>query len=588
MTNFNVKLIGSTANPQTLSTAGALGCFEEKSSAELLAELSTLDETVRLAKEHVVLKNSFGRGHGSVGDQNCFIFSIENLPRLATFQLCLPEYLAHLQQSLRRAKASRGYYLSPVIAKSRLADRTNAVFFQCFQFYEKAVELGVPSEDARFLLPLCTRTNIQTAGNARELCHLWQMSQGEGVPSVVKEIVDEMILQARLMAPYLFKDFGFNFETLAFCPAAQLFASNNETIGLLVKQNNKRNGVIPLGWISPFSNSQIAKTLTKVIKTRDEAELANLKHIHFEFLAPMSLACLHQAIRQRTWNQSVEPIYTAVERALSSKGMGMVVPPSIRKFNLLAEYQELHRQMLCLYRNLLEDGIPACEAIGVIPHSLRIYDLIHINGWNALHSIGKRTCLEAQWEIRGIAWTMAKYIKAMLPTLGKWVEPQCITYGKCPEIKDCGYYKLHATAHPSARPFEEKYGIIENETTRAFHQGRRMFCIYQDKLIIAEPDLPHSHAVWFENQGWITKDKDELMEKIVRGIIDNNGNVYFYIGYDFQINERIESIFFRHLGELVEKLKLKPDAKISGGLIKQEPGQKWPPRKEYGKIQDNM
>ena len=441
MTTFNVKLIGFTPNPQTLSTAGALGCFEERSSTALFDELLGLDETARSAKERTVLRNSFGRGHGSVGDQNCFIFSIENLPRLATFQLCLPEYLAHLQQSLRRAKASRGFYLSDAIKASRLADKANAILLQAFEFYEKAVKVGVPSEDARFLLPLGTRTNIQTSGNARELCHLWQMSQGKGVPLVVRAIVEDMILQTKLIAPYLFEDFGVNFESLAWSPAAQLYAPANATIRLLIDRHSAQDGVIPLGWMSPFSNSQLTNILDKAVGERSEAELANLKHLHFEFLAPMSLACLHQAIRQRTWNQSLESIYDAINRALSFENRGIVIPPSIKKFGLTKEYQKLHWLMLNLYKELIDNGIPKSESLDVVPHSLRIFDLLHINGWNALHSIGKRTCLEAQWEIRGVAWSMAKYIKHTLPALGRWVEPQCITYGKCPEVKDCGYYK---------------------------------------------------------------------------------------------------------------------------------------------------
>ncbi len=97
--------------------------------------------------------------------------------------------------------------------------------------------------------------------------------------------------------------------------------------------------------------------------------------------------------------------------------------------------------MLNLYQELLKIGIPQPEAAGIIPHSLKIYDLIHINGWNAVHSIGKRTCTTAQWEIRNIAWTIAKIIKKVCPAFEGWLEPQCITYGKCPEIEDCGYYK---------------------------------------------------------------------------------------------------------------------------------------------------
>ena len=78
------------------------------------------------------------------------------------------------------------------------------------------------------------------------------------------------------------------------------------------------------------------------------------------------------------------------------------------------------------------------------------------------------------------------------------------------------------------------------------------------------------------------------MDEIIRGIVNNKGDVYFYIGYNFQINKKIESIFFLHLEELVKKMKLKSNANIFGGLIKQKPGKMWSPRKKYGKIQDNL
>ena len=443
MSEFTVNLIGFTDNPQTLSVAGALGCFEEKSSAQLFEELRTLSEDQRLKKEKAVLKNSFGRGHGSVGDQNCFVFSIENLPRAATLQLCLPEYLGHLQQSLRRAKASRGFYLPEAIKKSKLAAEAEKTLFQSFDLYEKMAQTSIPSEDARFLLPLYTKTNIQTAGNARELCHLWQMTNRDGVPSVVKAVVGEMFSLAKEKAPYLFEDFGFNYETLAWYPSAQLFAPTNATLHQLVANAHDAGKTVAfLGWGSAFSNAAISEMVTEAVTKKNEAELANLKHIHFEFLASMSLACFHQAIRQRTWDQSVESIYDAVDMALGSEDRRMVIPLSIKKSDFASVYQDLHAKMLNLYAELIANGIPKSEAIGVIPHSLKIYDLIHINGWNALHSIGKRTCVEAQWEVRGIVWKIAKAIKRRLPSLGKWTEPQCITYGgRCPEIKDCGYYR---------------------------------------------------------------------------------------------------------------------------------------------------
>lgn len=131
---------------------------------------------------------------------------------------------------------------------------------------------------------------------------------------------------------------------------------------------------------------------------------------------------------------------------------------------------------------------------------------------------------------------------------------------------------------------EEKYDLEESEETEDFHRSRRMFCIYNNQLLTAESNIPYSHAVWFEKEGLISRTKEDLINSIVRGYAIED--VYFYIGYDFRVNKRTETIFFSHLKELAEKIELKPDAKIFGGAIKQEAGKLFLPRKEYGKIMD--
>jgi len=131
--------------------------------------------------------------------------------------------------------------------------------------------------------------------------------------------------------------------------------------------------------------------------------------------------------------------------------------------------------------------------------------------------------------------------------------------------------------------FEKKYGFKDDKNR---HKKRRMFCIHKNNLFIAEGGMPESHAVWFEKKGWITRENDDLMNEIIRGIVDEKGDIYFYVGYDFLINEKAENIFFPHLKELVRKLNLSKDSNIFGGLMKGGKGQ-WPPRKKYGKISDN-
>jgi hypothetical protein len=137
--------------------------------------------------------------------------------------------------------------------------------------------------------------------------------------------------------------------------------------------------------------------------------------------------------------------------------------------------------------------------------------------------------------------------------------------------------------------FEEKYKVKEDEKTTSVHKSRRMFCIYQDKLVIAQANLPYSHAEWFEKNGWMTKEDDGLINEITRGIVDSCGDIYFYVGYDFNINKDIESIFFSKLEELIEGLNLNPDSRIFGGAKRhEEKGKAWPSRKQYGKIRDYL
>ncbi|MFA6022494.1 MAG: FAD-dependent thymidylate synthase [Candidatus Pacearchaeota archaeon] len=440
---IKVTLLGYTQFPNKVAiskklgvddfcVAGALGCFEEKSSYELLKEINRLPEKEREEKLEKICKETSGRGHGSVLDQGNFVFSIENLPRATTLFLCLPEYLSHLQQSLRRADANRGFYVPESIKKSPFNNEVFDAMSAAFEFYEEAKKAGVPAEDARYPLPLATRTNIQTLGNPRELMHLHHMASSESVPKINKEIVDSMIELASDVSPHIMKQRERSYEVRAWRPSSQLFAKENSLIQkLAIKSymNNeyKKSRLIDSSSI-PISEEEVKRAIEG-----DEAYLANLKHIHFTFLVPLSLNAFHQATRQRTWNQSVESIYRALEVNY------IIVPPKVKEAGYEYKMNTVHNKLVNLANRLtVKGGIPYTDSILLAPHSLMIYDLIHVDGWNALHSIGKRTCNEAQWEIRDRANEIATKIRESGNPIGKYVYPQGVIYGVCPERKSCG------------------------------------------------------------------------------------------------------------------------------------------------------
>jgi len=416
-----VELVAWLQNPEKnwgaedSASCGARVCREKLSSDRIHdAKIKRTDYENR--KENI-FKETSGRGHGAVLDQSAFLFSIDNLTRASTLFLCEPEYASHLQQSLRVATAERGFYLPP-----NLDSEAERLMKKQFRLYETMQNNEIPPEDARFILPLYTKTTIQSLWDSRELMHLDSMSQRAGVPSEVRETVQQMMNLTREIAPHLMKNRETNYEILSWFPSSQLFAKENKTIENLISTHSD------FAFLCYSGIDMSEESIKKAVEKRNEAELANLKHFHFTFIAPMSLACFHQATRQRTWNQSVQSLESAVRKG------GYIIPPKISKSKFRGEYKDLNEESFSFVRNYLNDP----EFLGVLPHSLVVHDLIHINGWNAIHSIGKRTCTEAQWEIRKIATKISIKIKEIVPGLGKYSVPQGILYGKCPEKNSCG------------------------------------------------------------------------------------------------------------------------------------------------------
>ncbi len=136
------------------------------------------------------------------------------------------------------------------------------------------------------------------------------------------------------------------------------------------------------------------------------------------------------------------------------------------------------------------------------------------------------------------------------------------------------------------KKYDFKYGINENGKTRSFHRSRQMFCIKDGEIFAARKNVSYTHAVWFEKMGWMNEKDDSFMKKTVRGFIDSEKNIWFYVGYDMKITKTAEKEFFKFLDDIVKKFKLTCSSKIFGGMIKSEPGTRWPPQKSFGTVED--
>ena len=143
--------------------------------------------------------------------------------------------------------------------------------------------------------------------------------------------------------------------------------------------------------------------------------------------------------------------------------------------------------------------------------------------------------------------------------------------------------KWHEISHWS----DKKYNSIKDSDTESFHRARRMFVIVEKQLLIADSDIPDTHAEWFEKEGWLSQENDSFMETHVRGFIDSEG-IYAYIGYDYRSSRKVEKILTSYvlLQQFVVKLDAERNTSIYAGMRKQERGGKYEPRKFLGSVID--
>ncbi|MGB9814260.1 MAG: FAD-dependent thymidylate synthase [Thermovenabulum sp.] len=84
--------------------------------------------------------------------------------------------------------------------------------------YLKLVNMGVDKEDARYILPMGTMTNIVMTMNARSLYNFFSLRCCNRAQSEIRELANLMLEEVKKIAPNLFKKAGAPCESLGYCP----------------------------------------------------------------------------------------------------------------------------------------------------------------------------------------------------------------------------------------------------------------------------------------------------------------------------------------------------------------------------------
>jgi thymidylate synthase (FAD) len=74
--------------------------------------------------------------------------------------------------------------------------------------YAQLIEMGIPAEDARYILPNATETKIIMTMNARELLHFFALRCCKRSQWEIRAMSVEMLRLVKKVAPVLFREAG--------------------------------------------------------------------------------------------------------------------------------------------------------------------------------------------------------------------------------------------------------------------------------------------------------------------------------------------------------------------------------------------
>ena len=201
---MDVRLLYHTPEPERAVAAAARLCYAPVGAAELMDAMS--EDAVRR-----VLKTIITSGHTSALEHASYTFAVDGVSRAMTHQLVRHRLASYNQQSQRYVTyAHEPTFIVPPSVEEQpdTAQAFAAAATAAFDAYRALIDVGVPAEDARYILPNAMETKIVITMNVRELLHFFELRCCKRAQWEIRELALAMLALAEPTAPYIFMDAG--------------------------------------------------------------------------------------------------------------------------------------------------------------------------------------------------------------------------------------------------------------------------------------------------------------------------------------------------------------------------------------------
>jgi thymidylate synthase (FAD) len=209
---MNVELIGFTPNPEKLPAMAAKLTHSKTNPEDL--DKSSVKEL------NAILEQVLSFGHTSVIEHSCFTFAISDVSRSLTHQLVRHRIASYAQQSQRYVDLKEPNYVTPpkIEKNKKMKKAYDETMINIWKQYNNLLNLGIPAEDSRFILPNAACTNILVTMNARSLLNFFELRCCQHAQWEIRKLANKMLSEVKKVAPTIFKKAGPACKSKNFCP----------------------------------------------------------------------------------------------------------------------------------------------------------------------------------------------------------------------------------------------------------------------------------------------------------------------------------------------------------------------------------
>jgi len=195
---MDITLINWTTNEIDTVYSAAKLCTNKLDYWENIVESIKISDKIKKKLIQIIVES----GHHSVLEHINLTFGISGISRASGRQLLRSRIASFTEKSQRYVEMDDICFIKPESISRN--SKTNLAFDKLMadiqNMYDEMIELGIPKEDARFILPNATPTDMVITLNFRELMHIcsgrlctkaqWEI---RGVVEAMKEEVEKCL-----------------------------------------------------------------------------------------------------------------------------------------------------------------------------------------------------------------------------------------------------------------------------------------------------------------------------------------------------------------------------------------------------------